>query len=193
MEQEAATILTVPGWNGSGPEHWQSIWDRQHPEYRRIEFANWQNTHRPDWVRALDLALATVPGEAVLVAHSLGCLAVVWWAALNARRSSRVRGAMLVAPPSLTTSPCLLPALASFMPVPVNPLPFPSLVVASENDPFASFEEAAGMASAWGSELDCAGRAGHVNTASGHGVWPEGQQYLQRFVARLCAAQALDA
>jgi predicted alpha/beta hydrolase family esterase len=187
------TIVTVPGWSGSGPDHWQSIWEREHPEYRRVELRDWRSVQRTHWVLGLERALAAVPGEVVLAAHSLGCLTVVWWAALNGRRSSQVRGAMLVAPPSLTSSCCLLPALASFGPVPVVPLPFPSLVVASENDPYASLEEAADMASAWGSELHNAGLAGHINTASGHGAWSEGQQCLTQFAGGLRAAQAFGA
>jgi predicted alpha/beta hydrolase family esterase len=177
------TIVMLPGWMGSGPEHWQTIWEAEHPDYRRAEMRNWQSTHLADWVECLDTALAAVPGDALLVAHSLGCLAVVWWVARHAHRTSPVRGAMLVAPPCLTSAPGLLPALASFAPVPSAPLPFPSLVVASENDPYARFEEAVGMASAWGSELRNIGRAGHINTASGHGAWPEGKQLLAGFVA----------
>ena len=187
------TIIIVPGWSGSGPEHWQSIWEREHSEYRRVEMRNWQSVERADWVGAVERALADASGPVVLVAHSLGCLSVAWWAARQRGASTRVLGAMLVAPPNLTSSPGLLPALESFTPVPALPLPFPSLVAASENDPYATFGEAADMASAWRSELRNVGLAGHINTASGHGPWPEGRQILQQFIANSCTASALGA
>jgi hypothetical protein len=187
------TIIIVPGWSGSGPEHWQSIWEREHSEYRRVEMRNWQSVERADWVWALERTLADVSGAVVLVAHSLGCLSVAWWAARQRGGSNRVLGAMLVAPPNLASSPGLLPALESFTPLPALPLPFPSLVAASENDPYVTFEEAANMASTWGSELRNVGLAGHINTASGHGPWPEGQHILRQFIANWCTASALGA
>jgi predicted alpha/beta hydrolase family esterase len=187
------TIIMVPGWSGSGPEHWQSIWEREHSGYRRVEMRNWQSVERADWVGAVERTLADVSGAVVLVAHSLGCLSVAWWAARQRGAATRVIGAMLVAPPNLASSPGLLPALESFASPPALALPFPSLVAASENDPYATFEEAANMASTWGSELRNAGLAGHINTASGHGPWPEGRQSLQQFIANWCTATALGA
>jgi len=148
MSAQQLTIVTIPGWAGSGPEHWQSVWEREHPEFRRARMRNWQSVERDEWVRAVERTLAEVPGETVLVAHSLGCLAVDWWALQNAPRASEVRGALLVAPPDLDSSACLLPALASFAPAPLARLPFPSLVIASENDPYAGLAEAGAMAAA---------------------------------------------
>lgn len=77
--------------------------------------------------------------------------------------------------------PGTLPALASFMPTPLARLPFPSLLVASENDPYASIEAAAAFASQWGSEFVNVGAEGHINVDSGHGPWPMGQLHFQRF------------
>ena len=186
MERESGAdpaILMVPGWSGSGPSHWQTLWERQHPEYRRVEQRNWQNVYRPEWVARLEQAVLSVSGDVVLVAHSLGCLAVAWWAATRGCAWRRVEGAMLVAPPDLLSSPGALPALASFTPVPRNPLRFPSVVVASRNDPYATFDAAADLAGAWGSTLIDAGAAGHINTDSGHGAWPEGRLYLEQLIA----------
>jgi hypothetical protein len=183
----ATTIITVPGWSGSGPKHWQSIWEGQHPEYHRVEMRNWQSVERADWVRALEKALADVSGDVVLVAHSLGCLAVAWWAVTRAGSSTGVRGAMLVAPPDLNSAPGMLPALASFTPTPFERLPFRSLLVASENDPYASIEASAGLASQWGSDFVNVGAEGHINAESGHGPWPMGQIYVERFRAQVCS------
>jgi predicted alpha/beta hydrolase family esterase len=147
---------------------------------------NWQSVERADWVRALEKALAVVSGDVVLVAHSLGCLAVAWWAVTRAGSSTGVRGAMLVAPPDLNSAPGMLPALASFTPTPFERLPFRSLLVASENDPYASIEASAGLASQWGSDFVNVGAEGHINAESGHGPWPMGQIYVERFRAQVC-------
>ena len=176
-------ILIVPGWSGSGPSHWQTIWEREHPEYRRVEQRNWNNVYRPEWVAGLEQAVLPVSGDVVLVAHSLGCLAVAWWAATRGCGWRRVRGAMLVAPPDLVSTPGCLPALASFTPVPRGPLPFPSILVASRNDPYATLDAAADLAADWGSALIDAGAAGHINIDSGHGPWPEGHLYLERLMS----------
>jgi predicted alpha/beta hydrolase family esterase len=180
-------VLIVPGWCGSGPTHWQTIWEQNHPDYIRVNQKDWRSVHRPDWVETLDRAVDSISGNVVLVAHSLGCLAVAWWAGTRAGSSRKVRGAMLVAPPDLNSAPGTLPALASFTPTPLSRLPFASLVVASENDPYASIEAAAGFAREWGSEFVNVGAEGHINADSGHGPWPMGQLYFERFQSQVCS------
>ena len=54
-------VLTVPGWAGSGPAHWQTIWEREHPEYRRVEQRDWHNVYRPEWVARLEEAEGSTP------------------------------------------------------------------------------------------------------------------------------------
>jgi predicted alpha/beta hydrolase family esterase len=174
-------VLIVPGWCGSGPTHWQTIWEQNHPDYVRVNQKDWRSVHRADWVETLDRAVGSISGNVVLVAHSLGCLAVAWWAGAQSGSSRKVRGAMLVAPPDLNSAPGTLPALASFTPTPLARLPFASLLVASENDPYASIEAAAGFAREWGSEFVNVGAEGHINADSGHGPWPLGQLYFERF------------
>jgi hypothetical protein len=186
MESERSpdpAILIVPGWAGSGASHWQTIWERDHPEYRRVEQRNWNDVYRPEWVAGLEQAVLAVPEDVLLVAHSLGCLTVAWWAATRGCAWRNVRGAMLVAPPDLVSSPGCLPALASFMPVPRRPLPFPSVLVASRNDPYATLDAASDLAAEWGSAVIDAGAAGHINVDSGHGPWPEGHLYLERLMS----------
>jgi len=128
-------------------------------------------------------------GNVCLVAHSLGCLAVVWWAASRTDCARRVDGAVLVAPPDLSSAPGALPALSSFTPLPLARLPFPSLLVASENDPFVSIEAAARFARQWGSEFVNEGRGPH-QCRSGHGAWPEGERRFQRFLDAVSATSS---
>jgi predicted alpha/beta hydrolase family esterase len=183
------TVVTVPGWMGSGPAHWQTLWEEKHPDYRRVVQRDWRSVRLADWVLALDETISFLERNVVLVAHSLGCLSVAAWAAANLPGIRLVAGAMLVAPPDLATAPGCLPALSNFVPVPAGRLPFPSLVVASEDDPYATVEAASTMASGWGSQWINVGRAGHINVDSGHGDWPEGEQYLQDFLRAVQASR----
>jgi uncharacterized protein len=61
-------------------------------------------------------------------------------------------------------------------------LPFRSVLVASDNDPYLGLERARELARGWGSRLEVVRGAGHPNTASGNGPWPEGK----RLLADLC-------
>lgn len=176
-------VLTVPGWTGSGPGHWQSLWERAHPRrFRRVEQADWENPRLDDWIRTLDAAVASAPGPVVLVAHSLGCIAVAHWAAAHARP---VAGALLVAPADVERADAPGP-IRPFAPVPLQPLPFRSILVASTDDEFVTMERAEHFARCWASELVPIGAAGHVHTAAGFGPWPRGERLLDD----LCANQS---
>ncbi len=175
--QMPGTFLTIPGWNGSGPEHWQSLWEVAHPGFRRIEQREWHRPSREDWVGSIDKAVREAAPPVFLVAHSLGCVAVAHWAAR--RGAVPIAGALLVAPPWLTASDTCPAELRDFLPIPMARLPFFSIVVASENDPYLPIEIAVRLARSWGSEFINAGRQGHINTASGHGPWPAGEGLLE--------------
>jgi serine hydrolase len=64
-------------------------------------------------------------------------------------------------------------------------LPWPSLVVASRNDPDGAFDAVAALAADWGAGLIDAGHAGGLDAASGHGPWPEGLMRLAGFIKRM--------
>jgi len=173
-------VLMLPGIQGSGPGHWQSLWEAQRPEYRRVQQRDWDRPHRAEWMAALDAAVKADPTPAVLVAHSLGCVTVAHWAAAGA---GVVRGALLVAPPDVEHD-WAPPIVKDFAPIPLAPLPFPSVVVASTDDPNAEIDRARGWARAWGSRFVSLGAAGHINTDAGFGAWPEGLALLAELVTR---------
>ena len=50
----APRVLILPGYQNSGPEHWQSLWERRHPEYRRVQQRGWERPRWTDWVTGLD-------------------------------------------------------------------------------------------------------------------------------------------
>jgi len=167
-------VLILPGLDDSGPKHWQSLWEVCHLGFRRVVQQDWVAPRRVDWVETLDRAIAGEARAPVLVGHSNGCALVVHWAA-SARR--RVRGALLVAP-SDPEGPSYPAGPTGFAPMPMGRLPFPSIVVASRDDPYVSMARAREYAAAWGSRLVDAGDVGHLNSESGLGEWPFGWALL---------------
>lgn len=180
-----APVLVVPGWTNSGPDHWQSRWLRAHPDWRRVEQRDWDLPDPAEWVAALDEAVREAGAAAgrppVLVGHSLGALLVPAWVA--SRPAGRAAAALLVAPADVERADT--PAeLRGFAPVPLDRLPFPSVLAASRDDPYVSWERAVDFAAAWGAELHDCGAAGHLNTAAGFGPWPEGERLLASLLER---------
>jgi predicted alpha/beta hydrolase family esterase len=173
------TALMVPGLWNSGPEHWQTLWEAESPSFQRVDQYDWDAPERRAWVRALDDGVRRAGRGVVLAAHSLGCATVVHWAGMPGRV---VRGALLVAPADVDGAGFPLEA-RGFAPMPLKPLPFPSILVASEDDPYLSMERARIMAESWGSRLVVVGALGHLNSASGLGAWPEGRALLDELLA----------
>jgi predicted alpha/beta hydrolase family esterase len=168
-------ILTLPGWQGSSLEHWQSRWERLYG-YLRVEEHDWQRPLRGDWMARLEEVLLACDEPAVLVAHGLGCLQVAAWAS-HSRNTGRVRAALLVAPPD-TEREDLRALLSSWSPIPLQVLPFQARVLASANDPFCAPGRARQFASAWGAALIDVGPLGHLNAESSLGDWPEAHEHL---------------
>lgn len=169
--------LTVPGLWNSGPQHWQTHWETESPdEFRRVVQRDFDRPDRDEWVSTLDAAIRACDAPPLLAAHSLGCSLVAEW--VRQRGGSGVRGAFLVAP-SDVEAPDYPVEGRSFASMPLVPLPFPSLVVASTNDPYVSVARAEEFARAWGSRIVFIGDAGHINGASGYGPWPEGRSLLR--------------
>lgn len=176
-------VLTIPGLNNSGPGHWQSIWEETRGDCRRVDLGSWASPNRNSWVTRLDAAIRETPGPIVLAAHSLGCLAVAWWGALQSQAYGwPVTGALLVAPPDCDRIETP-ETIGGFGPVPRAPLPFPSIVVGSRDDPYIFFERVHSIGKYWGSEFVDAGFSGHINADSGLGHWNFGQSLLDRLVA----------
>jgi predicted alpha/beta hydrolase family esterase len=171
-----SNILVLPGWQGSGPQHWQTLWEQRHG-YQRVEQHDWMRPLRGDWIARLEDVVLACDEHAVLVAHSLGCILVAAWASVS-RNTQRVKAALLVAPGDAERDD-IRAQLPGWAPIALQPLPFPSVLVASRDDPYCSFERATGFARAWGSRSIDLGRSGHVNADSGLGSWPEGHLLLQ--------------
>jgi len=166
------TLVIVPGWRGSGPGHWQSLWAQQLDGAVRVEQDDWHAPTRREWVQRLAETILAQPGPVVIAAHRPGCIPT---AHLPPAASRRIAGALLVAP----ADPERRGALADFAPVPYQRLPYPSVLVASDNDPYCPVRLAGAYARAWGSDFVRLPNAGHINIESGHGDWPLGLALLQ--------------
>ncbi len=175
-------FLILPGYGGSGPLHWQSLWEADDATFRRVSQKDWEHPYQRQWCEVLEATVAFASGEVILVAHSLACLLVSHWAAMSASAvKAKVKAAFLVAPPD-PTGPDFPPDAIGFTPLPMAKLPFRSLVVASTDDPYASVEFCLQCSQAWGSRFEVIGPKGHINAGSGLGVWDEGRQLLAGLV-----------
>jgi uncharacterized protein len=184
MSQSPA-ILLVPGLNNSGPTHWQTEWEQFLPNARRVHLGSWSHPNRSSWITNLGMAIRQVTGPKIIVAHSLGCHAVANWAAQEPDAADQqIVGALLVAPPDVDVIATGSP-LASFKPAPRKFLPFPSVLVASENDPYCSPQHARKLARFWRARFTNAGYFGHINAESGIGSWPYGLYLLDTLKSAL--------
>lgn len=193
-------VLVVPGLHGSGPEHWQSRWQRLYPAFERVEQAHWDVPELPVWSGRLQEVLRqparsgqrtslSAPHQerdtpanqqpTLIVAHSFGCLTTVHGAAMDA---GNIVGALLVAP----ADPEKFKVAAQVR----HRLPFPALVIGSDNDPWMSAGRAAHWAGEWGAGFINAGALGHINADTGLGDWLDGQALLQQLLRNVSAAEA---
>ncbi|PZF23623.1 hypothetical protein DEJ05_14285 [Curtobacterium sp. MCLR17_045] len=191
--------VIVPGiWN-SDPDHWQSVWEReqqdehdqrgqrvQHDQHQqraavRIAPTSWSDPDPDDWCAAISTAVASCPEPPVLIAHSLGVLAVADWLATTADAPALVAGAFLVAPPDPLGDTFPDEASGFVTPRPVPPAQrVPTRLVVSDDDPYCS-DRALVFADAMGADVVRVGALGHVNVASGVGDWPAGRELLRAF------------
>ena len=180
-------LLLLPGLNNSGEDHWQTHWEKE-LGWERVEQENWDTPVMEKWIGCIEkYAMRGSLDDLILVAHSLSCCSVAFW---HARYGHTIRGAFLVGP-SDTEAPTYPPGTTGFKPMPLNRLPFPSLVVASSDDFYVTLPRAQQFADAWGSRLVNIGNAGHINTASGFGTWPAGLELLQEFESSILSKNKL--
>jgi predicted alpha/beta hydrolase family esterase len=170
-------LLIVPRIGGAAEGDWPSRWRAKLSTARFVHPADPADRRREAWTEAVVGAAREATRPALFVGHGLGATAIVEAAA--ALKDADVRGAFLVAPPDergleRLASPDWTPTRA--------PLPWPSVVVATRNDPYGAYDAVAALAADWGADLVNAGAAGGLDAASGHGPWPEGLMRLAAFI-----------
>jgi len=174
-------VIILPGLGNSDERHWQTHWEKDHPQMRRFAPARWDEPDLADWIAATDRAIDTCDTPPVLVAHSLACLLVAHWSDASWRR---IAGAFLVAVPD-PGSEAFPSAANGFADPPRRSFHFPALIVASTDDPFATLDYSRLQAAEWGAGLIELGALGHINGGSGLGAWREGLDLLTAFTAGL--------
>lgn len=182
MRAADADILIIPGWDDSGPNHWQSRWQRKLSSARRVEQRDFSRPVLAEWRPVIERAVEDCARPVVIVAHSLGVLAALHAAA---RVGEKIVGAFLVAPPSERAIRETQAIDAAFLPYPRSRLPFKAALVGSDDDPFAEPGFARELAVEIGATYLDAGASGHINVESGHGPWPEGSMAFAHFLAEL--------
>lgn len=181
----ALPLLIVPGLGGSHPQHWQHWLAQQLPDYQLATGIDWQQPVLAQWAMALREQLARSATPVWVLAHDFGCLAAVVAAA---DRPEKIAQLLLVAPANplrfdcmgfkpelllLNERFCLSRALPRYI------LQVSGKLVASRNDPWLPWPEATDWAATWGLDLLDAGKAGHLDAASGHGLWPKLLRWLR--------------
>lgn len=179
---EGLALFTLPGLDSSGPEHWQTKWERLRPDITRIEQRNWAKPDLAKWSRRAEKAILSATHPVVLIAHSFGCLTAVH---AGDRLQGRVVGALLVAP----ADPDKFGVATQ---LPTAPLAYPALLVGSTNDPWLSAAKARGLARAWGTRYTELQGAGHINADSGFGPWLQGLRLLDELLATVLALRKHD-
>jgi uncharacterized protein len=171
-----SNVLVLPGWRGSGPRHWQTLWEERHG-YRRVEQHDWERPLRGDWLIRLEEMVLACDEPAVLVAHGLGCIQAAAWSSIS-RHASRVKAALLVAPLDVERDE-LRAQLPTWCPIALAALAFRSVLVSGADDPCCDADRTRVLANAWGSQLVSHPAGRHLNDESHLASWPEGHVLLQ--------------
>jgi predicted alpha/beta hydrolase family esterase len=190
------TVLIVPGLRDHVDEHWQTLLAAKLSRVRVVPPMGRTNLDCTARVDAINRELMAISGPVVIVAHSGGVIMLAHWVASLTRTRKAIRGALLATPPDFEqpmpegypTMGAL--AAAGWLPVPRRPLPFPSIVAASRNDPLGRFERVEQLARDWGSRFVDLGEVGHLNPASGFGEWPQAAEFIRELAATPVTASA---
>jgi len=175
--EPTSSVLVLPGWNNSGPKHWQTLWEQEEASFRRVQQKDWVTPRLSDWIEGISQEVVRARPPIVFAAHSLGCIALAHWAQTASPESlSRTKGALLAAPADVDRPECAEP-IRNFRPVPCGVVPFASVVVASSDDPHTPLARAREFAGFWGSRFVDIGPADHI--ATNMGDWPEGKRLLR--------------
>ena len=176
-------LLIIPGLGDSGEKHWQSFWLQKFSSSTKVIQDNWDEPQLEEWLDRLDENIQKLEEPTILVAHSLAVSLVMHW--LSQNNSQNIVGAMLVAPADVDSPDHTPDFLRHFSPIPTQTVPFPTLVVGTENDTYISLERAKELATYWGSDFINIGQKGHINSDSNLEYWEEGQNYLQQLIAKI--------
>lgn len=181
---EQPIILILPGWQDSGPEHWQNRWLKKYPNAVKVVQKDWMYPKKEEWVKTLNEYIEKYKDlEIVLVGHSLACATIAYWSKeYFSKNKAKIKGALFVCASNVDREN-FPKEIEGFRPMPLEKLNFKTIVVASDNDPSVDIDTAKHFAKSWGAEFINIGLHGHINIAAGFGDWPEGEIILERLLA----------
>lgn len=183
MEDKKTKILIIPGLGGSGEKHWQSFWLLNYSNSVKVIQENWDAPKLNIWLKKLNEEILRLDCPIIIVAHSLSVSLVLHWT--NLHNNSNVIGALLVAPADVDSPDHTPDVVRSFAPMPTTELPFPSIVVTSNNDPYININRAKYFAENWKSDFINIGSKGHINSESNLENWTEGQLILEQLIKKV--------
>ena len=190
MRTSDVDILIVPGHGGSGPDHWQSRWERQLSTARRVHQPNWDAPDLAAWAERIVATAEGATRPVVVVAHGLGVHAV-------ARAADALEGRDRRPPSPHRRAPDLEDAsrppdanLAGLRRADAAPAPSRALVVASRTDPWCELRPPQRRRSPRPGARPSRRRRANGRTRSNSGAlgpngpWPEGHDALRRFLKK---------
>lgn len=177
---KAFNTVFVAGYQNSLDGHWQEVWHSETKNSYWVEQTNWNYPNCSDWVETLNTLIQSLQGPIVLITHSLGGSTVAEWCKKHPESTSNVLGAFMVAVPDVLRSD-FPQQISGYESPPSQKLPFPSIALASTNDPYSNFDRAEMFAQQWGSELINLGDLEHISNRN-LVDWPQGKVLLQDFL-----------
>lgn len=166
--------LVLPGWQNSGEDHWQTLWEKKFG-WKRVSQHDWEHPNKSAWIHNISEGIEKESTPPVLICHSLSCSALAH--TLQFKPQLKVKAAFLVSPVNFDL-PGIPPEILDFHPNPPARLPFPSMVVSSSTDPFCDLTYAENLARSWGSIFKNVGDRHHIGSMANLGAWEEGQKLL---------------
>jgi len=188
------SILILHGWQGSGPDHWQTwLAERLRRAGEDVRYPALPDCDTPcpdQWGAALrDELAAMTGGERVVICHSLAC--VLWVReARGLPPELRADRCLLVAPPCPSAG---IEELVRFYPTgadrdAISNAAATTRLVCSDADPYCRDGAQIHWGMPLGLEADVLVGAGHVNSDAGFGPWPEVEEWALGRRATLAAA-----
>ena len=174
-------IIFVPGYGNSLAGHWQRFWFEEFVGSYWVEQEDWAYPDKNKWVATLDSVVDSLSGPTIFITHSLGGNTVAQWCQRYPEKAAMIKGAFFVGVPDVQRDD-FPDVITGYNTPPFDPLPFQSVMCASNNDPYCRVERAYFFAGHWGCELIPVGALGHINAESNIGDWPEGKALFEVFI-----------
>lgn len=178
------SFLILHGWQGSGPDHWQSwLAQRLADAGEALRYPDLPNPGEPDageWAQAIRAELSALIGARTVICHSLACL--LWAREADAiAQDGPVDRLLLVAPPCPAKP---IPGVKDLYPTPLDAEAMArsarsARVVGSDSDPYCPAGHARSFAQPLGLEIDVLEGAGHINPEAGFGPWPAVERWCR--------------